>query len=97
MSKEYDMTFQSRDEAIMDMERLLVPTELLKDRLDYLADFKNPDFGSETWEFQQRNQIHSVKDRDYLSWLAEEGLENLPDWEVEPEPAGDGAGVPAGE
>ena len=63
MSKDYDIVFESRDEAVYDMERLLVPKEDLKDRLDYLKDYRNRQFG-QFWDFQEENNIHSVRDRD---------------------------------
>ncbi len=76
MSKEYDMTFQSRDEAIFGLDRLLIPAERLKDRFDFLARYRNPQFG-QNWEFKQKNNLHSVKDQHFLTWLVEEGLEDL--------------------
>jgi len=70
MSKEYDMTFQSRDEAIFGLDRLLVPKEQLKDRLEYLAIYKDPQFGQQ-WDFRHENNIHSLKDRHFLTYLAQ--------------------------
>ncbi|MEX0720830.1 MAG: NADH-quinone oxidoreductase subunit I [Balneolaceae bacterium] len=63
MSKDYDIVFESREEAIYDKERLLVPKEDLKERLDFLKNYKNQQFGS-FWDFQEENNIHSVRDRD---------------------------------
>jgi len=60
MSKEFDMTFQDRDEAIFGMPKLLVPKERLEDRLDYLKEYKNAQFGEE-WEFDKSNNHHSVR------------------------------------
>ncbi|MEX0820999.1 MAG: NADH-quinone oxidoreductase subunit I [Rhodothermales bacterium] len=71
MSKEYDLTFQSRDEAIFGLERLLMPKEQLKDRLDYLDAYKDPQFGQQ-WQFPKENNIHSLKDRQFLSFLADQ-------------------------
>ncbi|MBT8400919.1 MAG: NADH-quinone oxidoreductase subunit I [Rhodothermia bacterium] len=68
MSKEYDLTFQSRDEAIFGLEKLLVPAERLRDRLEYLEEEKNEQFG-ERWDYQKDNNIHSLKDRPFLEWL----------------------------
>ena len=68
MSKEYDMTFQHRDEAVFGLDRLLMPKELLQDRLDYLARAKNPQFG-ELWDFKQSNNIHTLRNR--MAYLAE--------------------------
>jgi NADH-quinone oxidoreductase subunit I len=63
MSKDYDIVFESREEAIYDKERLLVPKEDLKERLDYLKNYRNSQFG-QFWDFQEENNIHSVRDRD---------------------------------
>ena len=63
MSKDYDIVFESREEAIYDKERLLVPKEDLKERLDFLREYKNRQFG-QFWDFQEENNIHSVRDRD---------------------------------
>ncbi|NBC17829.1 MAG: 4Fe-4S dicluster domain-containing protein [Bacteroidetes bacterium] len=76
MSKEYDLTFQHRDEAVFGLERLLVPVERLMDRLDYLHKYKDPQFGQH-WEFKHDNNLHSLKDRHFLQWLVDEGLEDL--------------------
>lgn len=63
MSKDYDIVFESREEAIYDKERLLVPKEDLEERLEFLREYKNRQFG-QFWNFQQENNIHSVRDRD---------------------------------
>lgn len=63
MSKDYDITFQSREEAVFDKEKLLMPKEDLKERLDYLREYKNQQFG-QFWDFQEENNIHSVRNRD---------------------------------
>lgn len=63
MSKDYDIVFQSREEAIYDKEKLMVPKEDLKERLDYLREYRNGQFG-QFWDFQEENNIHSVRDRD---------------------------------
>jgi len=76
MSKEYDLTFQSRDEAIFGLERLLVPMERLTDRLEFLHDQKNRQFGQE-WDFQRKNNIHSLRDRGFLQYLAGTDLKAL--------------------
>jgi NADH-quinone oxidoreductase subunit I len=36
MSKEYELVFSSQEEAIFGKEKLLIPMEKLKDRLDFL-------------------------------------------------------------
>ena len=63
MSKEFDLTFQDRDEAQFGMDRLLVPKEQLVDRLEYLAKERNEQFGQK-WDFQEENNIHMVRNRD---------------------------------
>jgi NADH-quinone oxidoreductase subunit I len=63
MSKEFDLVFESREDAIYDKERLLIPKEDLKERLDFLRDYKNRQFG-QFWDFQEENNIHSVRNRD---------------------------------
>jgi NADH-quinone oxidoreductase subunit I len=62
MSKEYDLTFQDREEAHFGLERLLVPAQQLVDRLEFLAKAKNKQFGQH-WDFQEENNIHSVRNR----------------------------------
>jgi len=76
MSKEYDLTFQNRDEAVFGLDRLLVPVERLTDRFDYLRRYKDPQSGTH-WAFREDNNLHSLKDRHFLQWLVEEGLEDL--------------------
>lgn len=76
MSKEYDLTFQSRDEAIFGLERLLVPAERLTDRFNFLHTYKNPQ-GGQHWEHREDNNLHSLKDRHFLTWLVEEGMDDL--------------------
>lgn len=84
MSKEYDLTFQNRDEAIFGLERLLQPAEQLIDRLNYLKSYKDPQFGK-NWDFQRDNNLHSLKDRHFLTWLAEEGMDELESTHLRPE------------
>lgn len=40
MSKDYELVFQSQEEAIMDKERLLIPIAQLQDRLEFLRNYK---------------------------------------------------------
>lgn len=40
MSKDYELVFKNRDEAIFGKDKLLVPVENLKDRLEFLRKFK---------------------------------------------------------
>ena len=68
MSKEYDLTFQDRDEAIFGMERLLVSKDHLTDRLNFLKAQKNPEFKSD-WDYQASNNRHSLRDSGFLASL----------------------------
>ena len=63
MSKDYDLVFKSRGEAIYDKEKLLKPKEELKDRLEFLRNYRNGQFG-QFWDFREENNIHSVRNRD---------------------------------
>jgi len=63
MSKDYDIVFESREEAVYGKDRLLVPKEDLEERLEFLRKYKNNQFG-QFWDFQEENNIHSVRDRD---------------------------------
>jgi NADH-quinone oxidoreductase subunit I len=63
MSKDYDIVFESREDAVYDKSRLLVPKEDLEERLEYLKNYRNNQFG-QFWDFQEENNIHSVRDRD---------------------------------
>jgi len=40
MSKDYELVFKNRNDAIFGKEKLLVPVEKLKDRLEFLRKFK---------------------------------------------------------
>jgi NADH-quinone oxidoreductase subunit I len=62
MSKEYDLTFMNREEAQFSMDRLLMPKEHLADRLAFLAEKRNPQFG-QRWEYRRANNIHTVRNR----------------------------------
>ncbi len=63
MSKDFDLVFESREDSIYDKERLLVPKEDLKERLDFLREYRNRQFG-QFWDFPEENNIHSVRNRD---------------------------------
>lgn len=63
MSKDYDLTFPDREEAVYDKSKLLVPKEELEDRLNYLREYKNRQFGN-FWKFDESNNVHSVRNRD---------------------------------
>jgi NADH-quinone oxidoreductase subunit I len=76
MSKEYDLTFQSREEAVFGLDRLLVPKERLEDRFRYLKQYRNGQFGSD-WQFERSNNIHSLRDQAFLRYLMSEDLSDL--------------------
>lgn len=40
MSKDYDLVFQSQEDAFMDKARLLKPVSELQDRLEYIRQYK---------------------------------------------------------
>jgi NADH-quinone oxidoreductase subunit I len=62
MSTEYDMNFQSREEAVFGKDRLLVDKEQLAPRLEFLRKRRNPNFGT-VYHFQHDNNHHSVRNR----------------------------------
>ena len=67
MSKEYDLTFQTRDEAHFGLDKLLVPKERLADRLAFLERRRNnaPQGG---WQYKPENNVHTLRDRlDYIA------------------------------
>ncbi len=63
MSNNYDLVFASREEAVYDKSKLMVPKEELQKRLEYLREYKNRQFGK-FWNFPEENNIHSVRNRD---------------------------------
>ncbi len=77
MSKEYDLTFQDRDEAIFGMDRLLIPAERLTERLRYLREYKDPQEEAEPWQHPTENNLHSLKDRHHLEALAKKKMPAL--------------------
>lgn len=83
MSKEYDMTFQHRDEAIFGLEKLLVPKERLEDRLAFLRVARNPNYG-EKWGHPKSNNRHSLRDSPFLAALAQDIHEETIDEETAP-------------
>lgn len=62
MSKEYDLTFQNRDEAIFGLDRLLIPEERLSDRLGWLEAERDGQFG-QYWDFKRKNNVHTLRNR----------------------------------
>ena len=40
MSKDYELVFTNREDAIYGKDKLLIPVENLKDRLQFLRDYK---------------------------------------------------------
>lgn len=63
MSKDYDLVFATREEAVYDKSKLMVPKEELQERLEFLREYKNRQFG-QFWNFDESNNIHSVRNRD---------------------------------
>lgn len=63
MSKEYDLTFMSREEAQFGLDKLLVPKEELADRLAFLERQRNRSFAAEPWTFRRENNIHTLRNR----------------------------------
>ena len=62
MSPEYDLNFQSREDAVFGKDRLVVDKEQLKPRLDFLEARRNQNFG-EVYDFQESNNIHTLRNR----------------------------------
>lgn len=62
MSGEYDLNFRNRHEAIYAKDRLVFDKAQLKPRLDWLARFRNPNYG-EVYDFQEANNIHTLRNR----------------------------------
>lgn len=77
MSKEYDLTFHDREEAIFGMDRLMVPVERLTDRLEYLEEHRNAQETKEAWQHREDNNLHSLKDRYLLRALIESEMRTL--------------------
>ncbi|MDT0631106.1 NADH-quinone oxidoreductase subunit I [Rubrivirga sp. S365] len=69
MSKEYDLTFQHRDEAHFGLDKLLVPKERLVDRLEFLERRRNGQPAGD-WQHKPENNVHTLRNRlDYLARL----------------------------
>ena len=77
MSKEYDMTFQHRDEAHFGLDKLLMPKERLEDRLGFLARRRNRQPQGD-WQHRPDNNIHTLRNRlDYID-AVEAAVEEAP-------------------
>lgn len=63
MSPEYDLNFRNREDAIYAKDRLVVDKEQLKPRLDFLAEKRNENFGEDVYHHQQKNNIHTLRNR----------------------------------
>ncbi|MEM8559498.1 MAG: NADH-quinone oxidoreductase subunit I [Bacteroidota bacterium] len=73
MSKEFDLTFQDRDEAVFDLTRLLQPKEVLQDRLGFLERKRNQQQFGQQWDFKRSNNVHTLRNRlDYVKEMVEE-------------------------
>ena len=77
MSKEYDLTFQGREEAIFGLDQLLVPAERLADRLEYLEAYRNEQEDEVPWQHRKDNNLHSLKDQQYVRELAASSMPTL--------------------
>lgn len=64
MSPEYDLNFTDRKDAIYEKDRLLVDKEQLKPRLDFLEDKRNKNFGDDVYQFEEKNNIHTLRNRE---------------------------------
>jgi len=69
MSEDYDNVYLNRKDAIYDKQRLMVDSERLKPRLEFLRRMRNPNFGV-IYQFDKENNIHSVRDRGNTSAAA---------------------------
>lgn len=65
MSPEYDMNFSNREDAVFGKDRLVIDKSQLKDRLDFLEERRNQNFG-EVYEFDKSNNIHTLRNRQDL-------------------------------
>ena len=71
MSKEYDLTFQDREEAHFGIDKLLVPKERLVDRLDFLERRRNRQPAGD-WKHREDNNVHTLRNRlDYIAGVEE--------------------------
>lgn len=62
MSNNYDINFAERSEAVFDKAKLLTEKSQLTNRLQWLAQKRNPDFGV-VFNFLVNNNRHSVRNR----------------------------------
>lgn len=62
MSKEYDLTFQHRDEAHFGLDKLLVSKERVADRLSFLARRRNGQPAGD-WQHRTDNNVHTLRNR----------------------------------
>jgi NADH-quinone oxidoreductase subunit I len=63
MSPEYDLNFQSREDAVFGKDKLVVDKEQLKPRLDFLEARRNKNYG-EVYDFEESNNIHTLRNRE---------------------------------
>lgn len=63
MSPEYDLNFSERKDAIYEKDRLIVDKEQLKPRLDFLEAKRNKNFGEDVYQFEEKNNIHTLRNR----------------------------------
>lgn len=64
MSPEYDYNFTDRKDAIMGKDRLIMDKADLKPRLDFLAKKRNNNYGENQYNFDPKNNIHTLRNRE---------------------------------
>ena len=78
MSKEYDLTFQHREEAHFGLDKLLVPKERVEDRLNFLARRRNSAPQGD-WQHKPENNIHTLRNRLDYAALVETAIADAPE------------------
>ena len=82
MSKEYDLTFQDREEAHFGLDKLLVPKARLEDRLAFLERRRNRQPAGD-WQHKEENNVHTLRNRLDFVARVEDALAEVAD----PDPA----------
>jgi NADH-quinone oxidoreductase subunit I len=63
MSPDYEINFDSREDAVYGKDRLVIDKDQLKPRLDFLEARRNQNFG-EVYNFEEKNNIHTLRNRE---------------------------------
>lgn len=71
MSPDYDFNFQAREDAVYGKDKLVVDKDQVKERLDWLANKRDPNFG-EVYDFDHTNNVHTLRNRGALEAGKEE-------------------------